>query len=172
MRRCLLAWSEPLALSLGAALANGLLPSLAISLFALVVPDGARISAFASAVAEPLALLGSLALTVAVAAWSPPVLRPGRRWGAILGLSAAAGVVLGSAMAGDLDGWSAATVVLLPAGAVLAADVRARRRPGTPHARAAGSDEPARSRLASPPDGASAPRRPADGASRSSHPAR
>ena len=131
MRRILHAWGVPLAVAIGAVLANGLLPSLAISLYALAVPDPSRISAFATAVAEPLALLGSTVVTVGGVVWSRPAVHSARRWGALLGVAGALGVVIGSAQAGDLDGWTAATVVLLPATAVVVAATRAAQRRDT-----------------------------------------
>jgi hypothetical protein len=93
---------------LGTIVAGILVPTVVITIQAFLTRDAARISAFASAVAEPLALTGSAGV---VALWPQLV---SRRSSLLLGVTGALGVLAAALWVNDVDRWTALAVALLP----------------------------------------------------------
>lgn len=90
------------------------LPSFAIAVYAWTTRDSERITAFALAVAEPLALLAALAVTGLAAYWTARRAARPTRWGVLLGSIAAAGMLAAALWVDDVDGWTVAALGLLP----------------------------------------------------------
>lgn len=114
-------WLAPLLVGPASVAAAIALPSLAITAYAWTTRDAERITAFALAVAEPLALLAALAMTGLTAyRTARRAVRP-TRWGLLLGSIAAAGILGAALWVNDVDGWTGAALVLLPLAGVLGA---------------------------------------------------
>lgn len=109
----------------GGVVAGVVVPGVTIAVYALVVGNPERIGAFASAVAEPLALVGSTATVATVARFmKQPSQTPG--WGALLGCAGAVAVAGAAFVFGDADVWTAAAAGILPLSGYAAALRRAR----------------------------------------------
>jgi hypothetical protein len=109
--------------------ASILLPTVIITIYALLVRDALRIGIFAVSVAEPLALVGAagvafLAARATVSWWNG---RP-QVWGAIVGVLAATWMVAAAIRVQDIDGWTAAAAILLPVVGALGAWWKTRPR--------------------------------------------
>lgn len=142
--------ARALLVAVAAVIASGVVPALAITAYAFSARDPAAIAAFAARVAEPL----SLAAAGAVIAAAPS--RSGRRAGAAVGALAALLLAAVAWWAGDVDRWTLAAALLLPAiGALRARDGGVARLPHD----ASGSAAATRAAGAPPaiPGGADAP---------------
>lgn len=94
-------------------------PSVLISLYAAVIPEGMRVTTFALRVAEPVALAAAVAITASGARWTARRSARPRATGALTGVAAAVVGVACALWVGDVDGWTAAAVVLQPLAGLL-----------------------------------------------------
>jgi predicted lipid-binding transport protein (Tim44 family) len=94
-------------------------PATVISFYATITPSSLQVTAFALRVAEPTALATAVIVTGLGARWAAADARRPRLIGMLVGVLAAA-LALGTALwTGDVDGWTAAAVVLLPLAGLL-----------------------------------------------------
>lgn len=94
-------------------------PSVLISLYAAVIPEGVRVATFALRVAEPIALAAAVAITASGARWTARRSPRPHATGVLTGVAAAVAGVACARWVGDVDGWTAAAVVLQPLAGLL-----------------------------------------------------
>lgn len=110
-----------LAAAIASVLASVALPTAVITIYAMRARNVELITSFAQSVAEPLGLLGAAAATFGIARFMARRTGLGRSVIPWIG-GAAAGSMVGAAFwVGDVDGWTAAAALVLPATAMLAA---------------------------------------------------
>jgi hypothetical protein len=119
-------WLRATGVGLAAVAGSIIVPSVAITAFAVVSRSADQIGQLALRIAEPLGMAGAMAAVLLFPA------RQGPHAGVIRGAAAALAIYVAAAWTGDIDWWTRASVVALPMLGAVASLARASVPAGAP----------------------------------------